>query len=106
MGGGPRRFRVHRGQRRVLRNEDRRDGSERWSAVVRSGPRVNLVQAPKESLRDPLILEYKSTRGKAMAIRNTPLSGSRPGGGFGTALLCRSSCSFSPENYNLNKKAL
>ena len=27
-------------------------------AVVRSGTQVNLIQAPKESLRDPLILEY------------------------------------------------
>ena len=28
------------------------------AAVVRKGTRVNLVLAPKESLRDPLILEY------------------------------------------------
>ena len=29
--------------------------------MVRGGPRWSGVQAPKESLRDPLILEYKST---------------------------------------------
>ena len=42
--------------------DDVKKSSKIWSRsgqrVVRDGTRVNLVQAPKESLRDPLKLEY------------------------------------------------
>ena len=41
--------------------------------VVCSGMRVDLVLAPKESLWDPLILEYKSTRGKLSALGPLPI---------------------------------
>ena len=43
------------------------------------GTQVNLVQAPKESLRDPLILQYKSTRGKLSALGTLPSRAQGPG---------------------------
>ena len=45
----------------------------RWHAVVR---RWSWVLAPEESLRDPLILEYKR---KAIGPRNTPSRAQGPG---------------------------
>ena len=45
-------------------------------AVVRDGTRWFGVQAPKSIT----ILEYKCPAGKS--IRDTPLSGQRPGGGY------------------------
>ena len=49
----------------------RREGTQ-WYAS-KSGPSL------KESLRDPLILEYESTRGKPMGLRNTPSRAQGPG---------------------------
>ena len=48
-------------------------------AVIRGGPQWSEVLAPKESLRDTRIIEYKR---QAIGPRNTPLSGRWPGGGY------------------------
>ena len=56
--------------------DDVKKSSEIWR---REGTRVNLVQAPKESLWDPLILEYKSTRGKLWPLGTHPSRARGPG---------------------------
>ena len=68
---------------KTMSKNHQKSGAARVRGGHAGGPQWSGVQAPKESLRDPLILEYKSTRGKLSALGTLPYRARGPGADIG-----------------------